>query len=409
MIGAAPPALRVFRSLGALALLISLAASRPCPEERMERSVDRGPEVEVAFANEVGEAVNLLWVNGDGAEVFLFTFEPGDTAAQHTFPGHVVRARLPGAQTLVFSYTVPDKPPGRVSIEACDGMTALQSETVSAERWPEFDGLVHDASAPCAGHSSDWSCVRYVSPEDVAKRDKASYGYHEDELAGTAYKVGQTVDHMFAWQAAYITNVTAYEGGYLKMEMTDRLKEILYPWYKERKLDSMTRHEAIPGGFTNNHKAYFDIIPLSAFPQVKAAIVKEMRQVLEWWTKQKLRHSETFGVRIYRRDAMLVNHLDRQETHVASAVLQVGQKVDEGWPIEVIHPHRPGRKEVYLQPGQMILYEGARITHGRPMRFRGREFGNIFTHFAPIGWYGLDRNRENPFFRTSAKAHGDEL
>merc|ERR1719414_1424123 len=117
-----------------------------------------------------------------------------------------------------------------------------------------------------------------------------------------------------------------------------------------------------------------------------------MLEVMEWWTKTHLRHSETFGVRVYRRGSMLVDHLDRQETHVASAVLQVGQKTDEdgGWPLEVIHPQQPGRKEVYLQPGQMVLYEGARITHGRPMRFKGEEFGNIFAHFAPFTWSGPD-------------------
>ena len=42
--------------------------------------------------------------------------------------------------------------------------------------------------------------------------------------------------------------------------------------------------------------------------------------------------------------------------------------------------------EVYLQPGEMVLYEGARIKHGRPMRFKGEIFGNIFTHFAPIDY-----------------------
>jgi hypothetical protein len=51
--------------------------------------------------------------------------------------------------------------------------------------------------------------------------------------------------------------------------------------------------------------------------------VKEMQQVLQWWTKMRLRHTSTFGVRVYRRDSMLINHVDRMDTHLASAVLQV--------------------------------------------------------------------------------------
>jgi prolyl 4-hydroxylase len=40
--------------------------------------------------------------------------------------------------------------------------------------------------------------------------------------------------------------------------------------------------------------------------------------------------------------------------------------------------------QVYLQAGEMVLYEGARLNHGRPMRLKGKAFGNIFTHFAPM-------------------------
>ena len=39
-----------------------------------------------------------------------------------------------------------------------------------------------------------------------------------------------------------------------------------------------------------------------------------------------------------------------------------------------------------MQPGQMLLYEGARLVHGRPMRFNGTEFANMFTHFVPLTW-----------------------
>ena len=50
------------------------------------------------------------------------------------------------------------------------------------------------------------------------------------------------------------------------------------------------------------------------------------------------------------------------------------QEVDDdgGWPLEVLLPGgRVG--EVYLQPGEMVLYEGAWLRHGRPMRFKVRQ------------------------------------
>jgi prolyl 4-hydroxylase len=99
---------------------------------------------------------------------------------------------------------------------------------------------------------------------------------------------------------------------------------------------------------------------------------------------------------------MLINHLDIEYTHLASAVIQVGQKVDPngGWPLEVMNPDGTGAlTEVYLQEGEMVLYEGARLKHGRPMRFRGEQFGNIFSHFAPYKWKGLNVPYEHEKFK----------
>ena len=48
---------------------------------------------------------------------------------------------------------------------------------------------------------------------------------------------------------------------------------------------------------------------------------------------------------------------------MASAVIQVEQQVDQGWPLE-IKLNKTHRVEVYLQPGEMVLYEGAAFQHG---------------------------------------------
>jgi hypothetical protein len=129
---------------------------------------------------------------------------------------------------------------------------------------------------------------------------------------------------------------------------------------------------------------------LDKYPNVRVLIVKEMQQVMQWWTQMRVRHTSTYGVRIYARDSMLINHVDRVDTHLASAVIQVDQEVDEdgGWPLEVLLGNRTVG-EVYLQPGEMVLYEGAWLRHGRPMRFKGESFSNIFTHFAPFDWHVL--------------------
>lgn len=343
--------------------------------------------------------MHIFWCNFDGLEKEQGTLQPGEELKLQTHPGHIFNVRTVKSGLLLYSLEV--WPPQLVTalVEPCTGM-AQEEVGLDTSRWPEFERLAAAAQEECVGPSGKWSCVRHVSDEEVAARDPKLYGFTGHEAEGTVYAEGATVDHIHKDQQRYIPNMTAYEGGYLKMQMTEKLKELL-PFYETRK-KHMKKHQHIPGFFTNHHKEPMDTISLDHFHHMHTAVIAEMKQVLEWWTKRHLKHTTTFGIRIYRRGAMLLNHLDRKDTHLASAVLQVAQVTDEngGWPLEVIHPHQPGLKEVYLQPGEMLLYEGSRLEHGRPQRFRGEEFANVFSHFVPAEYRGPEEDWTNPHFKS---------
>ena len=51
------------------------------------------------------------------------------------------------------------------------------------------------------------------------------------------------------------------------------------------------------------------LIDLDREGDVHLGLVREMREVLQWWCQMKLRHTSTFGLRIYKRGSMLINHL----------------------------------------------------------------------------------------------------
>merc|ERR1719471_957042 len=87
-------------------------------------------------------------------------------------------------------------------------------------------------------------------------------------------------------------------------------------------------------GYMNDRAVKMDKINLDKFPLQHQGIIREMQQIGQWWSGIRLRHTSTFGIRIYRRGSMLINHVDRSSTHIISAVLQIGQEVDEdgGWP-----------------------------------------------------------------------------
>ena len=67
-------------------------------------------------------------------------------------------------------------------------------------------------------------------------------------------------------------------------------------------------------------------------------------------------------------------------------VINVDQDVDEPWPLLILD-HDDNEHFVEMQPGDMVLYESAKLLHGRPSPFIGRHYENIFVHYKPLsGW-----------------------
>ena len=65
--------------------------------------------------------------------------------------------------------------------------------------------------------------------------------------------------------------------------------------------------------------------------------------------------------------------------------------MDKDWPLHVID-NQGNKKRIYLEPGEMLLYESARMPHGRQIPFEGEYYDNLFAHF-----YIRDRVKEQYF------------
>ena len=50
---------------------------------------------------------------------------------------------------------------------------------------------------------------------------------------------------------------------------------------------------------------------------------------------------------------------------------------------------------IFLQPGDMVLYESHSVLHGRPFPLKGRYYSNIFIHFEPVG-HSLRHGADGP-------------
>mmetsp|Transcript_6645 Transcript_6645/g.27883 ORF Transcript_6645/g.27883 Transcript_6645/m.27883 type:complete len:464 (-) Transcript_6645:1231-2622(-) len=380
------------------------AEAPPCPDESptLRSATQRDPaRRSVRFENYVDAELALFWIDAAGAEVAQGTVMPLAETSRDSYDGHAFRVRSAANQSLVLAEHVVGNQRGStrphqpdvVAVRACGALSRTNAR--STLRDAEFRALIHppqecDESTP----SKDWSCVRYLGPEQLKKRDPRKYGIQPNET--TPARAHITVDDTYVAQIPRIPRVTT-SPGYQKMSFTQNLKDILVDWYAQRRNDSLKPHGVIPGGYTNNDKVSIDKVNLDDFPGVHAAVVREMRHILEFWTNLTLKHTSTFGVRVYRRDSCLINHVDRMDTHLASAVLQIAQDADDGWPLELYLADRRVA-EVYLQPQELVLYEGAWLRHGRPMRFNGREFANVFSHFAPPDWRGPSHDAASMYY-----------
>lgn len=113
----------------------------------------------------------------------------------------------------------------------------------------------------------------------------------------------------------------------------------------------------------------------------------ELQPLAEAWSGVKLKHSATYGIRRYTNGSWLTSHVDRFNTHVISAILNIGQEVTKEWPLFILD-NDEYEHEVMLEPGEMVWYESARLVHGRPQPLEGKYFDNLFIHFSPSGdWY----------------------
>lgn len=131
-------------------------------------------------------------------------------------------------------------------------------------------------------------------------------------------------------------------------------------------------------------------------------------------------HTATYGIRVYygtrRGDAKdvsdgtaieeersLAMHYDHIATHHVSATVTVETSPgDEDWPL-VVEEDDGRLRNVSIHEGECLLYESARVLHGRPYAFQGTFYANVYVHFGDPAFHervvqlGADANLDGSF------------
>jgi prolyl 4-hydroxylase len=107
-----------------------------------------------------------------------------------------------------------------------------------------------------------------------------------------------------------------------------------------------------------------------------------LQPIHEKFCNRELLPTYIYGIRSYLKGSSLVMHKDRLTTHHISSILIVDKDLGGApdWPLQILD-HNGNPHDIYAQPGDLILYESAICSHGRPTTYQGNWFRNMFVHY----------------------------
>jgi len=286
-----------------------------------------------------------------------------------------------------------------LSRHPCQATELLTEATLQAETLQDFQYLRYgvDVSFPMHHHMPDDIKTSDCGRNDRLKEfalDRLDY-YKNHFLKGCRDAFGEescrrSEDErieMSKRQPATMKNMT--KGlGFHKMKLPPELfARILEFWHQNQHQASQ---EGWPAGSTYlNHWESMpwalpvdNITLLGGGYELTQLIWDGLLQIISEWTGQELQHASMYGIRIYRTNAVLATHVDRNPL-ISSAIINVAQDIVEPWPLEVIG-HDGFAYNVTMEPGDLVLYESHSILHGRPFPLQGKFMANLFVHFEPI-------------------------
>jgi len=177
--------------------------------------------------------------------------------------------------------------------------------------------------------------------------------------------------------------------GFKAIPIPEKMNEKLMDFYYRRLPERKTEFWDAESTQINFHEHPTSFIDMDKEFKMKEDLANTyLKPLLEEWSGIKpLQLTSFYGLREYPEGIALKNHLDRIDTHVLSVTLSLRKynqsKNSEEWPLEVIDWN--GDHVRYSHPaGTMVLYESAKLPHGRPYPNKEGIHLGAFCHFKPL-------------------------
>ncbi len=165
--------------------------------------------------------------------------------------------------------------------------------------------------------------------------------------------------------------------GFVKNTMPAQLHKILLEFYTQNRSASASKDKS---DFVQDKDGKAPGVLIQLTDDLQQQVHVALQPIVEAWVGDYVTPTHVYGVREYRHGSVLKEHRDKLVTHVAGAILNVDQEVSDDWPL-VIEDHNCRRHSIVLKPGEMVLYEGARLQHGRPSALNGIRYASVSVHF----------------------------
>jgi hypothetical protein len=360
---------------------------------------------------EIGKRYNVILNGLHFDELMQDTLEPYRPSSIILFHCGVDNEKLDWFKTVLFP------PRSELMVGTYDiinnyrrGWFEMTPEMLLDVRFNATCGDIVFTSKDCSG-DTEWcinadntlGCDEFV--ESCTKREKFDnstdfYEWMKSKIEKVNAKPGMTVFQQSAWlkrrdlttndnqirNIVYPLEMPMFtDQGYKKVPIPDEMYNWLMGFYHRHK--SKTKLEDWGGDATHinfdQHQTKMINLDME-FDKKQEFADNYIKPILEEWSGVELKQTAFYGIREYPDGSVLKPHIDREDTHVISATLSLA-KIDEHgepWPLTIT---RPDGKHVidYHEAGTMIMYESARLIHGRFIRNNGGRHLGCFVHYTP--------------------------
>ena len=176
--------------------------------------------------------------------------------------------------------------------------------------------------------------------------------------------------------------------GFTKLKLPEDLYQAYRGFLDVNKAQLISELWTVDNVFTSQFDAPTLKLTLPETGSLKPLLFEEVQRIMEDWLddKVKLEKVAMYGLRLYTSGTWLAMHVDRPDTHIISGIINVDQDVEEPYALQIVN-HQGVEHNITMDPGEIVLYEGATCSHGRRIPLKGKYYANLFVHFRPAEKY----------------------